>query len=231
MTTEIQQQLPWFGGNYAAGFDGARSTSNNFFSNFNPQLQSSISFNYTQPLLRGLKIDSARQQLQLSQKNREIADVGLRETLTATSRSVRNAYWDLAYQNAALRVAQESLALAEESLRNTKSRVEIGTTPPIDIVEAEAEVATRQEAVIVAERRSRRLKTTSDNSSTTRRCRTSGRYGSIRSTCHHSSRYRSTSMPPFGTHSIAGRTWSGPRNRWRPPTSAFSSCRTKRCPT
>jgi outer membrane protein TolC len=160
MTTEVQQQLPWFGANYAAGIDGARSTSNNFFSNFNPQLQSSISFNYTQPLLRGFKIDSARQQLQVSQKNREIADVGLRETLTATSRSVRNAYWDLAYQNAALRVAQESLALAEESLRNTKSRVEIGTIPPIDIVEAEAEVATRREAVILAEAQ---IETAQDN--------------------------------------------------------------------
>ena len=38
----------------------------------------------------------------------------------------------------------------EESLRNTRARVEIGTTPPIDIVEAEAEVATREEAVILA---------------------------------------------------------------------------------
>ncbi|HZJ30407.1 MAG TPA: TolC family protein [Vicinamibacterales bacterium] len=151
MTTEVQQQLPWFGGNYSAGFDGARSTSNNFFSNFNPQLRSSISFNYTQPLWRGFKIDSAREQLQLSEKNREIADVGLRQTLTGTSRNVRNAYWELAYQIAALRVAQQSLDLAEESLRNTKARVEIGTTPPIDIVEAEAEVATRRESVIVGQ--------------------------------------------------------------------------------
>ena len=151
MTTEVQQQLPWFGGNYSAGFDGARSTSNNFFSNFNPQLRPSISFNYTQPLWRGFKIDSAREQLQLSEKNREIADVGLRQTLTGTSRNVRNAYWELAYQIAALRVAQQSLDLAEESLRNTKARVEIGTTPPIDIVEAEAEVATRRESVIVGQ--------------------------------------------------------------------------------
>ena len=92
-----------------------------------------------------------REQVQLSQKNLEIADVGVRETLTATSRSVRNAYWELAYQIAALQVARQSLELAEESLRNTRSRIEIGTTPPIDAVEADAEVATRREAVIVAE--------------------------------------------------------------------------------
>jgi HAE1 family hydrophobic/amphiphilic exporter-1 len=151
MTTEVQQQLPWFGASYAAGFDSARSTSNNFFSNFNPQLQSSLSFNYTQPILRGFKIDNAREQVQLSRKNLEIADVGVRETLTATSRTVRNAYWELAYQIAFLQVARQSLELAEESLRNTRSRIEIGTTPPIDAVEADAEVATRREAVIVAE--------------------------------------------------------------------------------
>lgn len=149
-TTDVQQLLPW-GGSYAIGWDAARSTSNNFFSNFNPQLRSSLSLNYSQPLLRNFQIDGVRQQIQIGQKNREIADVGLRQTLTATSRTVRNAYWELAFQIAALRVAQQSLELAEESLRNTKARVEIGTTPPIDIVEADAEVATRREAVIVAE--------------------------------------------------------------------------------
>ena len=150
MTTEVQQLLPW-GGQYAAGFDGARSTSNNFFSNFNPQLRSSLSLNYTQPLLRGFKIDNTRQQLEISQKNREIADVGLRETLTATSRTVRNAYWDLRFQIASLQVAEQSLELAEQSLRDTRARVEIGTIPPIDVIEADAEVATRREAVIVAQ--------------------------------------------------------------------------------
>ena len=151
MSTAVQQQLPWHGASYSVGIDGARSTSNNFFSNFNPQLRSSLSLNFTQPLLRGFKIDSTREQLEVGKKNREIADVGLRQTLTATSRTVRNAYWDLAYQIASLQVARQSLELAEESLRNTRARVEIGTTPPIDIVEAEAEVSTRREAVIVGE--------------------------------------------------------------------------------
>jgi outer membrane protein len=149
-TAEVQQLLPW-GGTYGVGWDTARSTSNNFFSNFNPQLRSSLSLNYSQPLLRGFKIDSTREQIQVGRKNREIADVGLRDTLTATARTVRNAYLDLAYQIASLRVARQSLELAEESVRNTRARVEIGTTPPIDVVEAEAEVAQRREAVIVGE--------------------------------------------------------------------------------
>jgi outer membrane protein TolC len=146
----VTQQTKW-GGTYSVGWDSARSTTTNLFSNFSPQLQSSLSIDITQPLLRNLTIDSARQAVRLSQNNREIADVDVRQTLATTSRLVRAAYWDLAYANAALVVFQQSLDLARESLRETNTRIQIGTTPPIDAVEAEAEVATRDEAVIVAQ--------------------------------------------------------------------------------
>jgi len=146
----ITQNLPW-GGIYDVGWDNSRVSSNNQGNLWKPQLNSTLAFNYQQSLLRGWSIDNTRQQLWVSEKNREIADVGLRQTLVSTTRTVRNAYWNLAYAVASLAVQQQSLALAEESLRNTRSRVEIGTTPPIDIIEAESEVAARQEAVIVAE--------------------------------------------------------------------------------
>jgi outer membrane protein TolC len=102
-------------------------------------------------LLRNWKIDNTRQQVLITSKNREIADVSVRQTVAATTRTVRNAFWDLAYTIASLGVQRQSLDLAQESLRDTRARVEIGTTPPIDAVEADAEVATRREAVIVAE--------------------------------------------------------------------------------
>ncbi len=146
----IAQTLPW-GGRYNVGWDSTRSTTTNLFSNFSPQIRSSLALNYVQPLLRGFSIDSARQRLLVSQVNREISDIGLRQTVAGTMRSVRVAYWELAYAMASLDVQRQSLELAQESLRNTRARVEIGTTPPIDIVEAEAEVALRQEAAILAE--------------------------------------------------------------------------------
>ena len=146
----LEQRLPW-GGRYTVGWDTSRSTTTNIFSNFSPQLRSSLALNYTQPLLRGFAIDNLRQQLLVSRKNREIADVTLRQTIAATQRAVRIAYFDLAFAIASLDVQRQSLELAQESLRNTRARVEIGTTPPIDIVEAEAEVATREEATILAE--------------------------------------------------------------------------------
>jgi outer membrane protein len=146
----ITQNLPW-GGIYDVGWDNSRLSSNNPGNIWKPQLNSTLAFNYQQSLMRGWSIDNTRQQLWVSEKNREIADIGLRQTLVSTMRTVRNAYWNLAYAVASLAVQQQSLELAQESLRNTRSRVEIGTTPPIDIVEAESEVAAREEAVIVAQ--------------------------------------------------------------------------------
>jgi outer membrane protein len=146
----VVQQTPW-GGSYTVGWDSTRSTTTNLFSNFSPQLSSSLSLNIRQPLLRNYSIDGLRQQLLASEKNREISDVEVQQTLATTSRAVRDAYWDLAYANASLTVQQQSLDLARESLRETNSRIQIGTTAPIDAVEAQAEVALRDEAVIVAQ--------------------------------------------------------------------------------
>jgi outer membrane protein TolC len=146
----VTQTMPW-GAVYDVGWNNSRSSSNNSGNTWRPQLNSTLSLNYQQSLMRGWSIDSVRQQLEVSQKNREIADVGLRQTLASTMRTVRNSYWNLAYAVASLAVQQQSLELAQESLRNTRSRVEIGTIPPIDIVEAESEVAAREEAVIVAQ--------------------------------------------------------------------------------
>ena len=146
----VGQALPW-GGTYRVGWDSVRSTTTNIFSNFSPQFRSSLAFSISQPLLRGFSIDEPRQQLLLSVNNREIADVTLRQTVATIARAVRLAYWDLVYARASLQVQVQSLELARQSLQNTRARVEIGTTAPIDVVEAEAEVATREEAVIVAE--------------------------------------------------------------------------------
>lgn len=148
-TVQIQQTVPW-GANYTVGWDGARTTSNSLFTSFSPQIRSSASLSYSQQLMRGLFVDGTRQQVKTNQKLREIADVQLRQTIATTSRTVRFAYWDLVYAMASLRVAEQSLGLAQEQLRNTRARIEIGTTPPIDEISPQREVASREEDVITA---------------------------------------------------------------------------------
>jgi outer membrane protein TolC len=139
------------GANYSVTWDSSRASSTNVFNNFDPLIRSGLALNVSQPLLRNFKIDPIRQQLEVGLRNRDGADFQLQATIVATTRNVRNAYWDLAYQIASLGAAQQSLELAQRLLADNQKRVQIGTMAPIDIVEAESEVARNDEAVIVAE--------------------------------------------------------------------------------
>ena len=60
------------------------------------------------------------------------------------------AYWDYVYSIQAVDVARQSLALASKLLSDNKIRVEVGTMAPMDVVQAEAEEATRQQALTTA---------------------------------------------------------------------------------
>ena len=88
----------------------------------------------------------------ISQKNREITDVQLQQTVLTTTRAVKNAYWDLVFAHREPEgPAAVARGVAASRCKNNKSRVQIGTMAPIDIIEAEAEVARNEEAVIIAE--------------------------------------------------------------------------------
>ncbi len=159
-TTQINDALNWSfganqflptGGSYQVTWGSSRAKSNSLFDNINPRLNSTLSLAFTQPLLRNFRIDNTRQMLLISRKDREISDVQLRQTVLTTVRNVKSAYWTLSYCVSSLVVQQQSLELAEESLRNNESRVKIGTMAPIDIIQAQAEVASREEAVITAQ--------------------------------------------------------------------------------
>jgi outer membrane protein len=146
----LAQTLPW-GGNYTANWSSSRFTTTSLIQSFSPQLSSNLNLQYTQPLLRNFQIDTIRQQVAVSKKVRDLSDINLNSIVTQTLRNVRNAYWDLSYSINNLKAQQESLALSRQSLKDNQKRVEIGTMAPIDIVQAQAEVATNESSVIVAE--------------------------------------------------------------------------------
>jgi outer membrane protein TolC len=147
----VQQAVRWGGGQYQVSMVGGRSTSDAIRVPFSPQLSSSLSAAYTQPLLRNFKIDNLRQNL-LQQRNQlEVADIQLAARITQTSRNVRTAYMSLVGAIATRDVAQQSLDLARESLRQNERRVEVGTMAQIDILEAQAAVSSQEESVIIAD--------------------------------------------------------------------------------
>jgi len=147
----LQQNLKWGGGRYQLTLDGARNTTSNAGAVYNPRLASNFNFGYVQPLLRNFSIDTTRQQLLVGQKEQQIVDLQLQQQILQTSRSVRSSYFDLVGAIGQLELARKSLDLANEQLKNNQRRVEVGAMAAIDILEAQAEVSQREEALIINE--------------------------------------------------------------------------------
>ena len=149
--TSVNQPVKWGGGSLNVSFDNNRRESSSFFQSFNPSFRTVFTTQYTQPLLRGFKTDNNRQQIQVTQINRDISDVDLRQTITNTVADVRNAYWELLYTVASVAVQQQALDLAEQLVQDNRARVEIGTLAPIDIVQAQSEAASRRQTLAAAQ--------------------------------------------------------------------------------
>jgi outer membrane protein TolC len=149
--TGLTQALKWSGGDVAVSFNNNKQVSSGTFSNFNPAFNSNFAATLTQPLLRDFRIDGTRLQLKVTVINREISDIQLRGTLATTVANVRNAYWELVFSIQAVDVAKGSLDLADKLVQDNRARVEVGTLAPLDVVQSEAEAATRRQALAQAD--------------------------------------------------------------------------------
>jgi outer membrane protein TolC len=153
----ITQSVPWGGGSFNVALNNSKTTTTSLNSLFNPAYNTNWSGVYTQPLLRGFKIDSTRQQVQVTRISRDISDVQLKATITNTLSNVRNAYWDYVFAVQSVDVAKQSLALADQLVKDNGTRVEVGTMAPIDVVVAgrDAEAESGHRPGDTADRRAR----------------------------------------------------------------------------
>jgi len=147
----LNQAFKKTGANFAFAFNNNKQVTTNNLVNYNPSFQNSFSLTAVQPLLRGFRIDGNRQQLLVTAINRDVSEIQLRGTIATTLASVRNAYWELVYALQALEVARGSLQLAEKLVEDNRARVEVGTLAPLDVVQSEAEAATRRGTLAQAE--------------------------------------------------------------------------------
>jgi outer membrane protein TolC len=147
----VGQDVPWGGGNLSLTLDNRRQATSSLNATINPQYNPTWAALYTQPLLRDFKIDNTRQQLLVTRLNQDISDIQLQQTTLNTVANVRNAYWDYVFAVQSVDVARQSLNLAEELLRNNQAKVDIGTMAPIDVVQAQSQVAQQRQALVTAE--------------------------------------------------------------------------------
>ena len=139
------------GGSLRADFTNNRGATNSVFNTFNPSFNSAFQVTFNQPLLKNRKLDSARLNLRLTKRNREISDLQFRTIVVTTLASVRKLYYDLIYATENLEAQRKNLSLAQKFLNENQIKVNVGTLAPLDVVSAESEVAGREEGVVIAE--------------------------------------------------------------------------------
>ena len=149
-TTGVRQRLAWGGGTWSVSWDAARTSTDNPISSFDPSVQSGIQIAFSQPLLKDRRMDAARHQYIVAQRNQTASDLRFRESVAQTVAAVKQAYWTLKASRANVTVQEQSLALARELARQNQIRVDAGQIPPLDLVQAQAEVAQRQDNLIRA---------------------------------------------------------------------------------
>jgi outer membrane protein TolC len=144
------QGFHW-GTNLAVGFNNTHVTTNLPTSEYTPSINSGLQFRLTQNLLQGFGFVANTRFIRIAKNNREISDVAFRLQIITTVDQIENLYWDLVYAYENVRVQQEALTFAQRTLADNKQQVQFGTLPPIQVVSAQATVATDQQALILAQ--------------------------------------------------------------------------------
>lgn len=147
---QLRQEIPT-GGNFSVTLYSYRENTNRKFQTINPRYGSTLSFNFAQPLLRDFGFKMSRREIIIAQNNMDISETQFKGVLLDTVYNVEEAYWNLVYSIENLKVRKQSLDLAQDLLAKNKREVEVGTLAPIEILSAEAEVATREAEILQAE--------------------------------------------------------------------------------
>lgn len=139
------------GTSFSATFNNVRASSSSASNFFSPSLTSNFVFVASQQLLNGFGLLPNEHYIRVARVNKSIADQALQQQVITSITAVGNAYWELVFARGNVDVAKEEIELANKLYSDNKKQVDVGTLAPLEIVQAEAQVATANQALIVAQ--------------------------------------------------------------------------------
>ncbi len=134
-------------------WNNTMSRSNSGRSDFNPYTNANFNLQATQHLLQGFGLALNKRFIRVAKNNLKVSDLAFRQQVIATISAVIGQYWDLVSFNEDVKVKRQALALAEKLQSDNQKQVEIGTLAQIEVVRAEAQVASSQQDLTVSETR------------------------------------------------------------------------------
>ena len=147
----LAKPMPWYGGRLSANFNNARTETDNAFSTLPLSYRSTVSFNYTQPLLAGRKTDNQRTELETQEIQGQISDIQLASQIANITFAIQVAYWGLRAAIEQIEIQRHNLVQAQDLLEQNGIRVQLGTMSDLQVIQAEAQVASAEQSLLGAE--------------------------------------------------------------------------------
>jgi outer membrane protein TolC len=154
VTVDVTQNL-LTGANFDLNYSTQRTNVNQDVASgflFNPAYTGGLAFTFTQPLLRNFGTDVNRTFIQVAQNNAKVEEHVFSDRVMTVIATVEQTFWELVFTNENLKVAESALKAAQELLASNRAKAKAGVMSIVDVLQAEAAVASRVEQVIVAEK-------------------------------------------------------------------------------
>lgn len=147
----LNQRL-FLGTQYEVFYEQLRDTTNSLFAGLSPQFTSRFEVNLTQPILKNFGVDINKTNIYIARNNLAISQYDFKGRVIDIITNAENVYWDLVFSQEDLKVKQQSVQRARDLEERVRAQVEVGTMAPLEILQAQAEVASREEDVINAQK-------------------------------------------------------------------------------
>jgi outer membrane protein TolC len=144
------QTLP-SGLNYQVDFFAQKLSTNSGYYYYNPTLNSSITMNIQQPLIKNRGAFINRLPIMLASSRLRKTGYDLQTSLLQLVSAAENAYWDAVLARENLRVAESARDLADQALKRAQRELELGALSPLDIFNPQQQYATSQIGVSQAQ--------------------------------------------------------------------------------
>lgn len=116
-----------------------------------PNYNSSFKATITQHLLQGFGIFINKRFMYQALNNRRITDAGFRQQMLYTVNQVENIYWGLVSAYEDVQSKERALNQSAQLLSDNQKQLQIGTMAPLDVVNAQQNVATDKQSLVASQ--------------------------------------------------------------------------------
>jgi outer membrane protein len=139
------------GGSATLSFNESYLNENAPTNSLNPAVKPVLGLNFSHNFLNGFGIGVNSVQIVVAKANLDVSDLNFQSQVIGVVSNVLTLYWGLVSDLEDVRAKESALALAQQLYNNNKTQVRLGTMAPLDITQAESQVASSQRDLIFSQ--------------------------------------------------------------------------------